>query len=102
MTFPADRQVASWPSEGYADPRRANEVKKTQPSTQAGHRFAQALMKALMLRDSHPDHESLVVLPDYPRYRGLAGRTKTGRSGAQVHVVLLDSAGLVTSETWVP
>ncbi len=95
-------EVKAWPSSGYADPRRAAEVKRTQPSTQAGHWFAQALLKALMLRDSHPDHESLVVLPDYPRYRHLADRTRTGRRGAHVHVVLLDSTGQLTSENWTP
>lgn len=95
-------EVKGWPSSGYADPRRADEVKRTQPTNQAGHWFAQALMKALMLRDSHPDHESLVVLPDYRRYRDLTGRTTAGRSGAQVHVVLLDSSGQLTSESWTP
>ncbi len=95
-------EAKGWPSSGYADPRRAAEVKRTQPSTQAGHWFAQALTKALMLRDSHPDHESLVVLPDYPRYRDLAERTRTGRRGAHVHVVLLDSTGQLTSEGWTP
>ncbi len=95
-------EVKGWPAPGYADPRRAAETKKTQPSTQAGHWFAQALMKAVMLRDSHPDHESLIVLPDQGRYRDLAGRTRTGRRGAEVHVVLLQSDGSLHSETWTP
>ncbi|RSM48482.1 hypothetical protein DMB66_46210, partial [Actinoplanes sp. ATCC 53533] len=42
-------EVKGWPSTGYADPRRAAEVKRTQPSTQAGHWFSQALCKAVML-----------------------------------------------------
>lgn len=95
-------EVKGWPSLGYADPRRVDEVKKTQPTNQAGHWFAQAVMKALMLRDSHPDHESLVVLPDHPRYRDFTARTRTGRSGAEVHVVLLDIDGRLTSESWTP
>lgn len=95
-------EVKGWPSVGYADPRRAHEVKRTQPTTQAGHWFSQALMKALMLLDSHPDHESLVVLPDYPRYRDLAERTRTGRAAAQVHVVLVSPEGTAGSTTWSP
>jgi hypothetical protein len=72
-------EVKGWPSVGYADQRRAAETKCTQPSTQAGHWFSQALLKAMMLLDSHPGCESLVVLPDYPCYRDLTKRTRTGR-----------------------
>lgn len=95
-------EVKGWPSAGYADPRRTAEVKRTQPSTQAGHWFSQALLKAIMLLDSHPGHESLVVLPDYPRYRDLTKRTRTGRQAANIHVILLAPDGSHTSETWAP
>lgn len=94
--------VKGWPSKGYADPRRSEEVKKTQPTLQAGHYFSDALVKALMLLDSHPDHDSLIVLPDYPRYRDLAARTRTGRALARVHLVLLREDGVASSETWTP
>lgn len=95
-------EVKGWPSKGYADVRRADEVKRTSPTTQAGHWFSQALMKAMMLLDSHPEHESLMILPDYPRYRDLAQRTRTGRAAARVHVVLLSQDGAATSEMWSP
>lgn len=95
-------EVKGWPSTNYADLRRADEVKRTQPTSQAGHWFSQALMKAIMLVDSHPDHESLMVLPDYPRYRNLARRTRTGRAAADVHVVLVHRDGRVDSDTWSP
>jgi hypothetical protein len=95
-------EVKGWPSTSYADPRRADEIKRTQPSTQAGHWFAQALSKAMMLLDDKPGHESLMVLPDYPRYRDLAARTRTGRRAAGIHVVLLDAQGDFISETWTP
>jgi hypothetical protein len=93
-------EVKGWPSKDYADPRRAAETKKTQPTTQAGHWYSQALMKAIMLLDSHPDHESLVVLPDYPRYRDLARRTQRGRGAAGVHVVFVTETGTAESDTW--
>lgn len=95
-------EVKGFPSVGYADPRRASEIKKTQPSTQAGHWFSQALMKAVMLLDSHPGHETLMVLPDYPRYRDLAQRTRQGRAAAGVHVVFVDADGSGRSDTWSP
>jgi len=95
-------EVKGWPSDGYADPRRAAETKRTQPSTQAGHWFSQALLKAMLLLDSHSGHDSLMVLPNYPRYRDLATRTRTGRHAARIHVVLLDPDGTFTSEWWTP
>jgi hypothetical protein len=95
-------EVKGWPSKGYADPRRADEVKRTQPTSQAGHWFSQALMKAIMLLDSHPDHESLMVVPDYPRYRDLAARTARGRMAADVHVVFVQPSGKAMSDTWSP
>lgn len=95
-------EVKGWPSSGYADPRRAAEVKPTQPSTQAAHWFAQALLKGVMLLDSHPDHESLVVLPDFSRYRDLTARTRTGRGAARVHVVIIGSDGRTDGDTWTP
>ena len=94
-------EVKGWPSKGYADPRRAEETKRTQPTTQAGHWFSQALMKAVMLLDSHPGYESLVVVPDYPRYRDLALRTSTGRAAAEVHVLFMSLDG-AHCETWRP
>ena len=95
-------EVKGWPSRNYADTRRAEEAKRTQPTTQAGHWFSQALMKALMLLDSHPDHESLIVLPDYPRYRDLVARTRTGCAAAGVHVILVQRDGTALSDTWSP
>ena len=95
-------EVKGWPSIGYADERRAGQVKRTRPTTQAGHWFSQALMKAIMLLDSHPNHESLVVVPDYPRYRDLAARTARGRAAAGVHVVFVQSPSAAASDTWSP
>lgn len=93
-------EVKGWPSKAYADPRRHAETKPTQPTLQAGHWFSQAIMKALMLLDSHPGHESLGVFPDYPRYRDLARRTETGLGRAGVHVAFVREDGSVVSDTW--
>ena len=93
-------EVKGYPLTTYADPRRAGEVKPTNPTLQAGHWYSQALGKAVMLLDSHEGHESLMVLPDMPRYRDLAHRTRTGRSRAGVHVVLVRPDGSMNSETW--
>jgi len=51
---------------------------------------------------SHPGYESVVVLPDYPRYRDLSSRTRTGLQAANVHMVFVRADGTVTSDTWMP
>lgn len=93
-------EVKGWPSDAYADPKRAGEVKRTRPTTQAAHWFSQGLCKAMMLRDSHPDLESLVVLPDFGRYRDLARRTQSGRAAAGIHAVFIRPDGSVHTSTW--
>ncbi len=45
------------------------------------------------LPDSHPEHESLLLLPNYPRYHDLAGHTRTGRAAAGSHVALVTAHG---------
>ncbi|MEV6524486.1 hypothetical protein AB0M43_21240 [Longispora sp. NPDC051575] len=40
--------------------------------------------------------------PDYPRYRDLAGRTRTGRRAAGIHVVLVTRSGQLVPDTWTP
>ena len=45
---------------------------------------------------------TLVVMPDYPRYRDLATRTRTGRARAGIHVVYMSESGSVASDTWAP
>lgn len=61
-------EVKGYPSTEYADPRRAHERKRTNPLNQAGHWFAQALLKAMRLSSSMPDAEVALGFPDFPRY----------------------------------
>lgn len=42
---------------------------------------------------------TLVVVPDYPRYRELAARTRTGRTRVGIHVVYVTAAGAASSDT---
>ena len=95
-------EVKGWPSRAYSDPRRTTEVQPTQPGNQAGHWFSQAVAKALMLLDRHPGYESLIVLPDYPRYRDLADRTRSGRAAAAIHIVFVDEDVSVVCDTLTP
>jgi len=86
-------EVKGFPSRGYADPARAGEVKRTSPSTQAGHWFSQAVLAAMRLRGKEPRWRSVIALPDFPRYRDLHAETAGSLSAAQIEVWWVDQAG---------
>nr|WP_186315710.1 hypothetical protein [Catellatospora sichuanensis] len=77
-------------------------MKRTRPTTQAAHWFSQALFKAMLLRDSNSHFESLMVLPDYARYRDLALRTANSRAAAVIHIAFMKPDGTIDSSTWAP
>lgn len=79
-------EVKGYPSRSYADPRRAHEIKKTAPSNQAGHWFAQAILAAMRLRGREPDWKSAIALPDFPRYRDLYAQTSASLLAAEIEV----------------
>lgn len=69
-------EVKGYPGRRYADPRRAGETKPTAPATQARHWYAQAILKAMLMRSDQPGHEIGIALPDVPTYRSLHQRTR--------------------------
>jgi len=86
-------EVKGFPSRGYADPARAGEVKRTSPSTQAGHWYSQAVLAAMRLRGKEPGWRSVIALPDFPRYRDLYAETAGSLSAAQIEIWWVDEAG---------
>lgn len=88
-------EVKGYPSRGYADPARAAEVKRTSPSTQAGHWYSQAVLAAMRLRGKEPQWRSVIALPDFPRYRDLHAETAGSLAAAQIEVWWVDQAGAV-------
>lgn len=86
-------EVKGFPSRGYADPARAGEVKRTSPSTQAGHWYSQAVLAAMRLRGKEPTWRSIIALPDFPRYRDLHAETEGSLSAAQIEIWWVDEAG---------
>ncbi|MFC7247619.1 hypothetical protein ACFQO7_34585 [Catellatospora aurea] len=56
----------------------------------------------MLLRDANPNFESLMVLPDYPRYRDLALRTADSRAAAAIHIAFVKPDGTLDSSTWAP
>lgn len=93
-------EVKGYPSTGYEDPARAHETKRSSPSGQARNWYAKGVLAALLLRDAQPERESLLVLPDSPRYQGLRDSTRKGLEAAGVHIVLLREDGTYDCSTW--
>jgi hypothetical protein len=64
-------EVKGYPSRSYRDPRRANEIKPTDPTLQAKHWFAEALLKVLRTRGADPEIEIAMAFPEAKRYHSL-------------------------------
>ncbi len=71
-------EVKGWPRKGrYADPARAGLVKRTQPGTQAGHWYGDAVLQVIRYLHQHPGDQVAIGLPDWPRFRKLVSGTET-------------------------
>lgn len=88
-------EVKGFPSRSYADPARAGEVKRTSPSTQAGHWYAQAVLAAMRLRSKEREWSSVIALPDFQRYRDLYAETAASLAAAGIDVWWVDEKGAV-------
>ncbi|GAA1439372.1 hypothetical protein GCM10009641_46930 [Mycobacterium cookii] len=89
-------EVKGYPTRGtYADPRRAGEVKKTNPATQARHWYSQAVLAAMRLRTHQPTWHSVIALPDFPTYRRLWVDTRSSLEAADIQVWFIREDGAV-------
>lgn len=89
-------EVKGYPSESYADPRRAHETKRTNPRNQCEKWFSQALFKAMRLRSAMTKAEIAVAFPDFPRYQALLRETEDSIRRLGVGVYLVDESGSAT------
>jgi hypothetical protein len=88
-------EVKGYPSRSYADPRRVHEVKKTSPTTQAGHWYSQATLAAMKLRSKQPDWRSAIALPDFARYRNLYADTAGSLVASGIELYFVTEGGVV-------
>ncbi|MGD7731812.1 hypothetical protein ACQCX5_02485 [Propionibacteriaceae bacterium G57] len=88
-------EVKGFPSKTYANPALVDRPKRTQPSNQAGHWFAAAVLAAMKLRGKQPDWRSIIALPDFKRYRNLYSETHTSLAAAGITVWWVDAEGTV-------
>jgi hypothetical protein len=89
-------EVKGFPSRGYADPRRAAEQKRTQPSTQAKVWYSLAILAAMITRTKMPEARSVIALPDFPRYRALFRDTTSQLRRCEIELWWVAIDGTVT------
>jgi Holliday junction resolvase-like predicted endonuclease len=90
-------EVKGWPSTTYARGERAGQPKPTQPSTQAGHWFAEALL-TLVKRGAEPGTRLAMGLPDKLRYRTLLNEAGWALERLEITAYLVTAEGAV--QTW--
>jgi hypothetical protein len=91
-------EVKGYPSKQYRDPRRASEVKPTNPANQAQQWFSHALLKAMRLQTSDPSAAVALAFPDFPRYRALFNQTRSGFEKLRLAMIFVLEDGSV--ESW--
>jgi hypothetical protein len=92
-------EAKGFPSRGYADPARDAHTKPTQPSTQAGHWYAQAVLAAMRLRKKQPRWRSVIALPKFSRYEKLLAETSSSLAAAGIEVWWIHEDGQVHPAT---
>ena len=90
-------EVKGFPSRAYADPRKVDQVKPTNPSVQARHWYAAAMLQAMLMRQQHPTYEIAVAFPDVPTYRTLHQRTRSSLTDLRVAAYFVAADGRVTT-----
>jgi hypothetical protein len=88
-------EVKGYPSVGYRDPRRAGEVKRTNPTVQAKHWFSDALLKSIRLQHSAPTAAIAVRFPRADRYDSLFKETQRAFAALGVGYFVVDHVGNV-------
>jgi len=68
-------EAKGYPSKNYRDPRRADDVKPTNPTNQAQQWYSHALLKVMRLQTKYPEAAVALGFPDFPRYRTLFEQT---------------------------
>jgi hypothetical protein len=89
-------EVKGFPGTVYARGERAGQPKPTSPNLQARHWLAEALLTAVLLRDSDARTEIALAFPDVPRYRQLLGKIGYAIDRLGFRVFLSHESGYVT------
>lgn len=88
-------EVKGYPSDGYADPRRAGEVKSAPATLQAHHWLADAVIHAMRILGTRPTVRVAIGLPRVPRYEKLLAELQSPLRQLGIGVILVSESGAV-------
>lgn len=91
-------EAKGYPSKCFRDPRRAGELKPTNPINQAQQWYSHALLKVMRLQTKHPEAVVALGFPDFPRYRALFEETQCGLAKLGLAMLTVRADGTVA--TW--
>jgi hypothetical protein len=91
-------EAKGYPSKNYREPRRASQVKPTNPTSQAQQWYSHALLKVMRLQTKYPNAIVALGFPNFPRYRALFEETHGGLAKLGVAALTVLADGSV--ETW--
>lgn len=89
-------EVKGWPSKTYRRGPKAGLPKPTNPTLQARHWYAGALLTTALLRDADPHARVALAFPDFSRYRDLLRRTAGSLAALRVEALLIAEPGDVS------
>lgn len=89
-------EAKGYPSKNFRDPRRADEVKPTNPTNQAQQWYSHALLKVMRLQTKYPEAIVSLGFPDFPRYQALFEETRGGLARLGVAMLIAREDGAVT------
>jgi hypothetical protein len=86
-------EVKGFPSTTYRRGPMKGEPKPTQPTLQARHWFAEALLAAILVQSKHPTYTVAIAFPDMPRYHSLIESTRNALTRVGLGVFLVKDGG---------
>ena len=89
-------EVKGFPPTDYADPRRAGEVKRTRPTSQAKHWFAEALLRTVRVLGTRPRVAVAMAFPEHQRYLVLVNETRMSLDRLGIAVLVVGESGRVS------
>jgi hypothetical protein len=88
--------VKGFPGTTYARGAKRGQPKPTQPTLQAKHWFAEALLAAIRCQSKNPGYSVAIAFPDVPRYRSLIASTRHALARLAICAFLVQESGEVT------
>ncbi len=88
-------EVKGFPSTTYRRGPMKGQPKPTQPTLQAKHWFAEALLAAILVQSKHPTYAVAIAFPNIRRYRCLIDSTRNALTRVGLGVFLVEDGGAV-------